>query len=222
MTYDDERDEKAERADAPLSYDRKLSSAERAEEQKARILDATTELYAARGYAATRIEDIAASARVSRRTLYTHFRDLNELRFAVYERAVQATLMAIAQIASDPDEADPLTAALTYGFKGIDETPGLARVVLYEFRLPDPRNMALRAQILSFFAQLVVAGTRADYEKGRTPHLADELTVTGLLGMIETLVAYKLDDTSGIPATEDALPTALRIYRSVYPFTPKA
>src|SRR4051812_19269652 len=70
---------------------------ERNEEQRQRILDAATQLYGERGYYSTRVEDIAARARTSRRTVYAHYKNLEELRFAIYERAVARTLVDVAR-----------------------------------------------------------------------------------------------------------------------------
>ena len=188
------------------------------DDPRERILDAATELYGEKGYQATRVEDIVARARVSKRTVYEHFRDLGQLRFAVYERAMQVTLMELARIANDPQEEDRLKAALTSMYGRIARAPHFSRVVSYEFRLPEPRNIELRNQVVALFKSILFEGTMADYRAGICPAPPDELTVVGMLAAFEGLATHFID---GNPADADkATEVALRIYRSVYPYEP--
>ncbi len=188
------------------------------DEARDRILDAATELYGEKGYQATRVEDIVARARVSKRTVYELFRDLGSLRFAVYERAMQVTLMELARIANDDSEEDRLKAALTSMYRRIAQAPHLSRVVSYEFRLPEPKNIELRNQVVALFKSILFEGTMADHRAGICPVEPDELTIIGMLAAFEGLANHFLD---GNPAdAEKATDVALRMYRSVYPFEP--
>jgi hypothetical protein len=54
---------------------------------------------------------------------------------------------------------------------------------------------------------------------GRTPHPADESTLHALLGAIEGLAVWYLDNHQEARALE-AVPTLLSIVRGVYPFRP--
>jgi AcrR family transcriptional regulator len=72
-----------------------LSSSEVARNQRWRILFATAETAARKGYAATTVADITTAARVDRRVFYVHFRDKQQAFLAVHELAFQQT-MAIA------------------------------------------------------------------------------------------------------------------------------
>ena len=54
-------------------YDRSQTTEERRGEHRERLLDAATEVFAARGYAGTRVDDIVEHAGISRRTLYEDF-----------------------------------------------------------------------------------------------------------------------------------------------------
>lgn len=202
------------------AYDRDLSADERAAEQHDRILGAAAALYGERGYYDTRVEDIVERAGVSRRTVYQHFKDLDELRFAVFERAIATTLVRLAEIAQDKDAPDRLRAVLTRMFEHIAITPHFGRVVAYELRLPSPRNVALRKQVLALFAAILMDGTNEDHLDGRVPTPPDELTVYGLLGVFEGLANHFLDREEKVDV-EKAVETALKIYRAVYPWRPK-
>ena len=60
-----------------------------AEQIRERILDVATPLFLTEGYGATSIEEVARRARVSKRTLYSRFRDKTELFGAVVHRLVE-------------------------------------------------------------------------------------------------------------------------------------
>ncbi|NUR89942.1 MAG: TetR/AcrR family transcriptional regulator [Nonomuraea sp.] len=62
---------------------RRMRRAERREQ----ILGAATRAFAARGYAATSLDDVAAEAGISRVILYRHFESKSELYRAILERA---------------------------------------------------------------------------------------------------------------------------------------
>ena len=73
--------------------------------QRPRILDAITELVAARGYAGTTVKEIAGAAGVSLSTFYEHFADKEECFLAAYEQVADELFAAIAEetrLARDP------------------------------------------------------------------------------------------------------------------------
>jgi AcrR family transcriptional regulator len=72
----------------------KLSNGEIARNQRERILFATAEVAAAKGYTVTTIADITAAAGVDRRVFYKHFQDKQQAFLAVHEFCVQQ-LMAV-------------------------------------------------------------------------------------------------------------------------------
>jgi AcrR family transcriptional regulator len=67
----------------------KLSKSEIVRNQHERILYATAEQAAAKGYNVTTVADITASAKVDRRVFYKHFRDKQQAFLAVHELGVQ-------------------------------------------------------------------------------------------------------------------------------------
>lgn len=72
-----------------------LSSSEIAQNQRWRILFATAETAARKGYTAATVADITKAAHVDRRVFYNHFRDKQQAFLAAHELAFQQT-MAIA------------------------------------------------------------------------------------------------------------------------------
>jgi AcrR family transcriptional regulator len=75
------------------------------------------ELFAANGYDNTTLEDVAAAAGVSRRTLFNYFRNKEDL--ALSSLAEQGDLIA-ARLAERPDDEDPWTALRT-AFQVLEE-----------------------------------------------------------------------------------------------------
>jgi AcrR family transcriptional regulator len=73
----------------------RLSKSEIVRNQRERILYATAEVAAAKGYNVATIADITASAGVDRRVFYKHFRDKQQAFLAVHELFIQH-LMALA------------------------------------------------------------------------------------------------------------------------------
>ena len=72
--------------------------ARRSAERRAAIMDAALDLFAERGFAATRMEDVAARARVAKGTLYLHFADKQALFEGIVRLAVGPRIAALSQI----------------------------------------------------------------------------------------------------------------------------
>lgn len=72
----------------------KLSAAEVARNQRERILNATAEVAAGKGYAAATIADITSTAGVDRRVFYANFHDKQQAFLAIHELGFQQ-LMAV-------------------------------------------------------------------------------------------------------------------------------
>ena len=70
---------RARRAGTGTSAGRKGARAARRDERRAAILAAALEEFAARGFAATRLDDVARRAGVAKGTIYLHFRDKESL-----------------------------------------------------------------------------------------------------------------------------------------------
>jgi len=70
---------RARRAGTGTSAGRKGARAGRRDERRAAILAAALEEFAARGFAATRLDDVARRAGVAKGTIYLHFRDKESL-----------------------------------------------------------------------------------------------------------------------------------------------
>ncbi|MDI6024359.1 TetR/AcrR family transcriptional regulator [Leucobacter sp. UT-8R-CII-1-4] len=102
------------------------TAAERAERLN-ELLDAAIRLFAARGLSSVTIDDIAAEARVAKRTIYTHFGDRTEIFLASVERLRERTMNQAPSTATLSELAEHIVLALHS-----DEAVGLHRLMIIE------------------------------------------------------------------------------------------
>ncbi|MGG7464818.1 TetR/AcrR family transcriptional regulator [Plantibacter sp. YIM 135347] len=95
--------------------------------RRRQILDAAVARFIASGFGRTSIDDIAADARVTKRTIYTSFGDKAELFTAAIERFRIETLAA-----ASPDETLEALAARIVHTLHSDEAVGLHRLMIAE------------------------------------------------------------------------------------------
>lgn len=97
------------------------------------ILEAAEELFAERGFEATRLEDIAARVGIRRASIVYYFRDKRELYGAVIESVLLGLRDAIERaIAGDLPPADRIEAAITAWVDYVGARPTTAQFILRE------------------------------------------------------------------------------------------
>src|ERR1700748_1728887 len=140
---------------------------ERAAERRAAIVDAAMEEFVARGFAATRLDDIARRAGVAKGTIYLHFKD----KESMFEELIRTAIVPLVGTLTGPPPA---------GASIRDALEGFAKVVIQEIAT------TRRGDIV----RLIIAGGP------RVPAIADlyyrEVISRGLAGMralIELAVA---------------------------------
>ncbi|GLZ29250.1 hypothetical protein Lesp02_14400 [Lentzea sp. NBRC 105346] len=142
-------------------------------ERRAQIIGAATRAFAARGYAATGLEDVAAAAGVTRALLYRHFSSKSDLYRAVLARA-RARLEGLDGVpglvpaaAADPDGFRVLFRHAVWEAEFSDAVAGLLPTVTFEAVLawldvgqPDPDQAADRiSRVVAAVAALPVPPT---------------------------------------------------------------
>lgn len=108
----------------------------------AEIVEAALQVFADKGYAAARLDDIAARAGVSKGALYLYFETKDELFGAVVREAVAPNVMALRAMADQFDgpfaELAPLLLARAAALLRSSRLPAVARLVVGESRtFPD-------------------------------------------------------------------------------------
>lgn len=127
-----------------------------AESQRWRLLGAAAEVLAERGYAWTRVEDIAARAGVSRGTLYEQFEDLDSCLLAAYEMAADCVCdLAETACGGEGEWEARLRRALDEILRFLAEEPALAHLFGVEAAVGVPAIATARER---FAGRLMGAG----------------------------------------------------------------
>ena len=110
----------------------------RPDDRPAEIIAAALELFAERGFAATRLEDVAARAGLSKAAIYLYFDDKTSLLKAVVKETVGARIAQVAAVVGhlDGDVAPVLRRFLTTVAHGVRDTrlPDIIKLVIAESR----------------------------------------------------------------------------------------
>lgn len=88
--------------------------AERAADRRQAIIEAAFETFIERGFAATRLDDVARQAGVAKGTIYLHFRD----KQALFEELVRSAIVPLASRLAAPPPATGSIRAVIEGFAG--------------------------------------------------------------------------------------------------------
>jgi AcrR family transcriptional regulator len=163
-----------------------LSPEEVAATQRARLLDGLIEAVAQKGYAALTVGDVAAAARVSRRTFYEHFRDKEDCFMAAIDDGTQEVLGEMAAAAASADGwLGAVRASVAAYMRAFVERPDFARAFNIEILAAGPRALEFRAEVHRRFAEMY----RDLYADARTqePELPELPEVTFRLADLEEL-----------------------------------
>jgi AcrR family transcriptional regulator len=175
-------------------------------QREQQILDVAHARFAAHGFAAVTMDDVAADAGVTKPLLYNYFGNKERLYIACMERAgdaMLATVLAAVARASSPDDA--LRRGLHAFFAFVDEDRDAWRV-LFDETLPAGGEIARRAaeyreRLLALVAQ---ANIQRLPERRRAAHATEiEAIAVALLGAAEALARWWLR-TGAMPAADAA------------------
>jgi AcrR family transcriptional regulator len=131
-------------------------------DHRRRLLDAMAQAVAGKGYAAVTIADLAAEARVSKRSFYEHFADKAECLIALYEAASRQSFDVL-RLAIDPrrDWHEQLDQALLAYFQTLACNPPLLRTLFIEIVALGAAGLAARRRTTQRFADFIVAVTHS-------------------------------------------------------------
>jgi AcrR family transcriptional regulator len=136
-----------------------------------RILEAAAEAFAASGYRAARLSEIAARAGIRRPSLLYHFRTKDELYAATVEQAFARLGRALhGSMASEGSFVDRLLATTVRYAEFLDAEPAVARIILREFIEGDGPGAALLIRkivpVVDAVEAFVVREGGADLQEG--------------------------------------------------------
>lgn len=146
---------------------------------RAEIVAAAERHFAERGFAAARLEDIAADVGIRRAAIFYHFGDKQELYDAVLDEIFGG---AMADLPSHGSVADRLEASLTGWIDYVARRPSAARLILREVASAQPSvaSPLLRAgrAPVEWFRAVIAEGVAS----GELKPLADPYRVLSLMG----------------------------------------
>jgi AcrR family transcriptional regulator len=170
------------------------------------VLDVAHARFAAHGFAAVTMDDVAADAGVTKPLLYNYFGNKERLYLACLERAGEAMFATVGEAVSHADSpADALRRGLHAFFAFVDEDRDAWRV-LFDETLPAGGEIAER--VAEYRERLLAVVAQTNLERLPAPRRAAhateiEATSVALLGAAEALARWWLR-TGAMPAVDAA------------------
>jgi AcrR family transcriptional regulator len=165
--------------------------------QRARLVDAATQVFGTRSYAEARVADVLELAAISRKTFYEQFRDKEDCFLAAYEAAAQRADEAIRAAARGKhDWAAQMRAGVDALLCFLADEPELARLLVVEVMGAGPAARKRRDQVIDAF-EAILAG------EGDTHGVPAELVVGGFWEVVHHRVST--DRSDELPGLTSAL-----------------
>lgn len=174
-------------------------STTRGRERRQRLLDATAELVAARGFHSVGIAEIGAAAGVTGSAIYRHFDNKQEMLAAVFDRVLDDLLRGARAAVDDAPDADPGTDTVlvelvrTHIAFALRNRPVISVYGQEEINLPSDDRRRLRRKQRAYVQVWVdtVATIRPELEE---PQLI--AAVSAAIGLLNSVAAFevRLDD----------------------------
>jgi AcrR family transcriptional regulator len=178
-----------------------------AQHHRRRLLEGLAASVARRGYADTTISDIAAAARVSKRTFYEHFASKQQCMIALYESASELSRRQM-EVAIDEslDWPEQVEAALRRYFQHLSVHPVLMRSLFMEILSLGPDGLKARRDNLNALACTIAKSAST---QGVTLSLPQAASLAGMLSEW-VLLAIEEDRVAALPDEAPAVAAMLR------------
>jgi AcrR family transcriptional regulator len=187
-----------------------------AQGQRERILAATAELVAERGYQKTTIELIAKTARVALVTFYEHFPSKEECFLAAFDENVAAAKEVFAKLL-DPEDSwqDQVSSGLEIFLEMVMKEKARAKLCIVESQAAGAASLSRYQAMLESVAPKLREGRDFNPRASRLPDGLEVAIAGGIVWLVyQRLVA---DDTDGLMAL---LPEMLQV--TLTPFVGEA
>lgn len=183
-----------------------------AQNQRERMLLATAELVAERGYQKTTIELIAKTARVALVTFYEHFANKEECFLAAFDENVEAAREVFAELI-DPEQPWPgqIAAGLEIFLEMVVAEQTRAKLCLVESQAAGGVALARYQAMLESIAPKLREGRELNPRASRLPDGLEVAIVGGLAWLVhQRLVSDRVD------GLEELLPEMLQVTLTPY------
>lgn len=164
--------------------------------QRERMLLATAELVAERGYQKTTIELIAKTARVALSTFYEHFSSKEECFLAAFDESVAAARQVFEEVLdTEQPWPDQIAASLEIMLEMIVAEPSRARLCIVESQAAGGAALARYQAMLEGIAPKLREGRQFNPRASRLPDGLEIAVAGGLAWLIhQRLVSDRVDD----------------------------
>jgi AcrR family transcriptional regulator len=157
-----------------------------AADQRRRILAATAELIAEKGYQETTMEEIVRRAKVGYATFYKHYADKEAAFLALLDAAIERTVDRVedAYKREEGPWADRVGAALGALFEDVAANPAAARAVLVEAVAAGSDAAAKHEAALKQLAPLLRPGRELNPRQAELPESLEETLAGGVVWVL--------------------------------------
>lgn len=183
-----------------------------AQNQRERMLLATAELVAERGYQKTTIELIAKTARVALSTFYEQFSSKEECFLAAFDETIEAAAEVFDELLDDDqDWADQVSSGLEIALEMVANEPARARLCIVEAQAAGGEALGRYQQMLERIAPKLREGRVHNPRASRLPDGLEVAIVGGLVWLVhQRLIAGQEDEIKGL------LPEMLQVTLTPY------
>jgi AcrR family transcriptional regulator len=180
--------------------------------QRERMLLATAELVAERGYQKTTIELIAKTARVALVTFYEHFANKEECFLAAFDESVAAAAEIFAELVDvERPWVEQISTGLEVFLEMVAAEQARAKLCIVEAQAAGGEALARYQSMLERVAPKLREGRELNPRAGRLPEGLEVAIAGGLMWLIhQRLIAGRVDDLAGL------LPEMLQVTLTPY------
>jgi AcrR family transcriptional regulator len=184
-------------------------------DHRRRLLDAMSHTVARKGYADATIADLAAQARVSRRTFYEHFASKDECLIALYEAASNQAL-GVLQAAIDParDWHTQVEQAMGAYLSTLACNPMLLRTLFIAILGLGPQGLAARRRANQRLADFILAVVNGPATRPPRPQPLPAPFAMAIVGAINELILQAIEEDR-VSRLGDLTGTAAQLARAV-------
>ncbi|HVU04286.1 MAG TPA: TetR/AcrR family transcriptional regulator [Polyangiaceae bacterium] len=181
-------------APGPGKYDRSQPTDARRSEQRQRLLGAAAQVFARHGYTGASVDLVIREVRMSRRTFYEHFKDLEDTFLAVYETGQRLLEARVEEaVAREEDPVAQVREGIIAYLRAVGGSAALARVLYHEIHAIGPAEHARHEAMRDRFARLWAKGFENGFRKGLAKRIPDDVTIYALSTAVEAVAMRYLD-----------------------------
>jgi TetR/AcrR family fatty acid metabolism transcriptional regulator len=162
----------------------------RTDDKRQRILDAAVQVFARKGFFASRVSDIATAAGIADGTVYLYFESKDDLLIKLFDEVMGEHIEAARQeLARVDDAAARLRVIADHHLGMLGRNPALAVVFQVELRQSTKFMELFTASWLKEYFDIVEAAIEAGQQQGTIrPDLARKLATHAFFGALDAMV----------------------------------